>query len=80
MTKTPYTLNVLLPTLSPAAVIAIYEETRTDHKELFKGVVIKIARSEEEKILKLRDREVKHIGVNEINKDAQHKTIEVFVY
>ena len=70
MTKIPYTLSLLLPTLSPAAEITIYDDSRV-RKILFSGRVVKAAKEGE-----LLDREVKHIGFNE----TALKTIDVFVY
>lgn len=75
MQKIPYTFNLLLPTLSPAANLAVFEDTARGHNELFHGKAIK-ARSEEV----LQDREVKHIGVNEVNNTGSETIIEVFVY
>lgn len=75
MQKIPYTFNLLLPTLSPAANLAVFEDTTRGHNELFHGKAIK-ARSEEA----LQDREVKHIGVNEVNNTGSETIIEVFVY
>lgn len=75
MQKIPYTFNLLLPTLSPAANLAVFEDTARGHNELFHGKAIK-ARSEET----LQDREVKHIGVNEVNNTGSETIIEVFVY
>ena len=75
MQKIPYTFNLLLPTLSPAANLAVFEDTARGHNELFHGKAIK-ARDEAH----LFDREVKHIGVNEVNNTGSETIIEVFVY
>lgn len=76
MEKIPYTYALLLPTLSPAANIAIYEDGQMGFDELYKGVAIKS-----------RDRadllscEVRHIGINERNKlkDGDRPLLEIFV-
>lgn len=75
MVKTPYKFSLMLPTLSPAATLAVFEDTARGHNELFHGKAIK-ARDEAH----LFDREVKHIGVNEINNTGSEIVIEVFVY
>lgn len=76
MTKQPYTYALLLPTLSPAAKIAIYEEAQMGFDELYTGVAIKSKDRED-----LLHREVKHIGINERNKlkDGDRPLLEIFV-
>lgn len=76
MTKQPYTYGLLLPTLSPAAKIAVYEETHTGFDELYKGVAIKSRDCDD-----LLSREVKYIGINERNKlkDGDRPLLEIFV-
>ncbi len=75
MQKIPYTFDLLLPTLSPAATIAVYEDLRAGQNQIYKGRAIK-ARD----LTELSSREVKHIGVNEINNAGSETVIEVFVY
>ena len=72
MKKEPYTLALLLPTLSPIAPIIVYDD---EHKQeiIFKGQVIKAADNKQ-----LLSREVKHIGISEIYK--VRPTLEIFVY
>ncbi len=76
MTKQPYTYGLLLPTLSPAAKIAVYEDAQMGFDELYKGTAIK-SRDRDD----LLSREVKHIGINERNKlkDGDRPLIEIFV-
>ena len=76
MTKQPYTYGLLLPTLSPAAKIAVYEDAQMGFDELYKGTGIK-SRDRDD----LLSREVKHIGINERNKlkDGDRPLIEIFV-
>lgn len=77
MNKIPYIYALLLPTLSPAANIAIYEEGKTGFDELYKGVAIKSKDNAE-----LLSREVKHIGINERNKlkDGERPLLEIFIH
>ena len=72
MKKEPYTLALLLPTLSPIAPIIVYDD---EHKQeiIFKGQVIKAADNKQ-----LLSREVKPIGISEISK--VRPTLEIFVY
>lgn len=72
MKKEPYTLALLLPTLSPITPIIVYDD---EHKQeiIFKGQVIKAADNKQ-----LLSREVKHIGISEISK--VRPTLEIFVY
>lgn len=72
MEKIPYTLQLLLPTLSPAARIVIYEEGR-QMEPIFKGQVIKAADNKQ-----LLEREIKHIGLCEVQKAIP--MLEIFVY
>ena len=76
MTKTPYTFGLMLPTLSPAAKIAVYEDGKQGFDELYIGTAIKA--SDNEELLKA---EVRHIGINERNKqkEGERPTIEIFV-
>ncbi len=76
MTKQPYTYGLLLPTLSPAAKIAVYEDAQMGFDELYKGTAIK-SRDRDD----LLSREVKHIGINERNKlkDGDRPLLEIFV-
>lgn len=76
MTKQPYTYGLLLPTLSPAAKIAVYEDAQMGFDELYKGTAIK-SRDRDD----LLSREVKHIGINERNeiKDGERPLLEIFV-
>ena len=75
MQKIPYTFNLLLLTLSPAANLAIYEDLRSGQNQIFKGKAIK-ARD----LADVATREIKHIGVNEVNNTGSETVIEVFVY
>lgn len=78
MKKIPYTLDLLLPTLSPAANIALYDEADAVlpfPEPIYKGKAIKA--KDNAALLK---KEVKHIGVNEITKAAAGATIEIFLY
>ena len=75
MKKIPYKVALMLPTLSPSANLAIYEDDGGKMSQIFKGKAIK-ARDNAE----LQEREVKHIGVNEINNSAKETIIEVFIY
>lgn len=83
MTKKPYAFALLLPTLSPAAKIAVYEDGgglqdgETGFKELYAGIAIKSKERAD-----LLSREVKHIGINERNKlkDGGRPLLEIFVY
>ncbi len=76
MKKIPYTYALLLPTLSPAAKIAIYIDGEMGLDELYKGVAIK-SRDRED----LLSCEVRHIGINERNKlkNGESPLIEIFV-
>ena len=76
MLKTPYTFGLMLPTLSPAAKIAVYEDGQQGFDEIYIGTAIK-ARDNEE----LLKAEVRHIGINERNKqkEGERPTIEIFV-
>lgn len=76
MTKQPYTYGLLLPTLSPAAKIAVYEDAQMGFDELYKGTAIK-SRDRDD----LLSRKVKHIGINERNKlkDGDRPLLEIFV-
>lgn len=76
MTKQPYTYGLLLPILSPAAKIAVYEDAQMGFDELYKGTAIK-SRDRDDLLF----REVKHIGINERNKlkDGDRPLIEIFV-
>lgn len=71
MKKTPYTLSLLVPTLSPAANINIYEDGRTI-EPLFSGHTVKMRDHQE-----LMDREVKHIH---FKKEKDTIFFEIFVY
>lgn len=83
MTKQPYTYALLLPTLSPAAKITIYEDgggqqdEEADFNELYAGAAIKSKERDD-----LLSREIKHIGINERNKlkDGDRPLLEIFVY
>ena len=74
MQKIPYTFNLLLPTLSPAANLAVFEDTARGHNERNREKEIK-AGSEE----RLQDGKVKHIVDNEVNNTGSETIIEVFV-
>lgn len=76
MKKIPYTYSLLLPTISPAANIAVYEETRAGFNELYKGVAIKSKDCDD-----LLSREVRHIGINERNKQksGDRPLLEIFL-
>ena len=76
MTKTPYTYALLLPTLSPAAKIAVYEDGEMGFDELYTGVAIKSKDRDD-----LLSREVRHIGINERNKlkDGDRPLLEIFL-
>ena len=71
MKKIPYTLSLLVPTLSPVANINIYEDGRTI-KPLFSGHTVKMRDHQE-----LMDREVKHI---DFAKKADTIYFDIFVY
>lgn len=73
MKKIPYTMALLLPTLSPVANIAIFEDGR-EMKTLYRGKAIKAQGAG------LDDREVKHIGVNEVTAKENGVTLEIFLY
>ena len=79
MKKIPYTLGLMLPTISPALRVAILEETRVGHNEIYTGKAIKL-RDETE----LLEREVKHIGVNEFSNPpldgSNAPTLDIFLY
>ena len=79
MKKIPYTLGLMLPTISPALRVAILEETRAGHNEIYTGKAIKL-RDETE----LLEREVKHIGVNEFSNPpldgSNAPTLDIFLY
>ena len=76
MTKQPYIFGLLLPTLSPAAKIAVFKETKSHYETLFEGKAIK-ARD----VAGLLEVEVRHIGINERyeQKAGERPTIEIFV-
>lgn len=76
MNKTPYTYDLLLPTLSPAAKIAVYVDGEYGFDTVFEGTAIKSR--DDEKLMKA---EVRHIGINERNrqKEGERPTIEIFV-
>lgn len=76
MNKIPYTYDLLLPTLSPAAKIAVYEDGQFGFDTVFEGTAIK-----SRDIAELMKAEVRHIGVNERNKqkEGDRPTIEIFV-
>ena len=80
MKETIYTLGALLPKLSPVATVAIYKDGGDHYTELAKEKTIKLIRSNEDDIKKLLSREIKHIGVNEINNSTKETIIEVFIY
>ena len=73
MKKIPYTMALLLPTLSPVANIAVFEDGQ-QMKTIYLGKAIKAAGAG------LDEREVKHIGVNEVTNVGNGTTIEIFVY
>lgn len=77
MEKIPYKFNQLLATISPAAPIVVYEDGEMGFDELYKGIAIK-SRDRDD----LLDLEVKHIGVNERNKekDCGKFILEIFLY
>lgn len=78
MKKTPYTMALLIPTLSPAAIIAVFDERGAVlpfPDPIYKGKAIK-ARDNDD----LLRREVKHIGINEVTDKAAGATIDIFVY
>lgn len=80
MKETIYTLGVLLPKLSPVATVAIYKDGGNHYTELAKEKTIKLIRSNEDDIKKLLSREIRHIGINEINNSTKETIIEVFIY
>ena len=80
MKEAIYTLGALLAKLSPIATVAIYKDGGDHYIELAKEKTIKLIRSNEDDIKKLLSREIRHIGVNEINKNSKNITVEVFVY
>lgn len=73
MKKIPYTMALLLSTLSPVANIAVFEDGQ-QMKTIYRGKAIKAAGAG------LGEREVKHIGVNEVTNVGNGTTIEIFVY
>lgn len=77
MTKIPYTYELLLPTISPAVNIVIYEDGQMGFDELYKGVAIKTKFRAD-----LLSREVRHIGINERNKlkNNERPLLEIFVW
>lgn len=76
MTKTPYTYALLLPTISPAAKIAVYEDGQMGFDTIYTGTAIK-----SRDVAGLLDAEVRHIGINERNalKQGERPTMEIFV-
>ncbi|MCM1218070.1 MAG: hypothetical protein NC548_26590 [Lachnospiraceae bacterium] len=73
MEKLPYTYALLLPTLSPAAKIAVYEDTQIEFNELYRGTAVKSKDRTD-----ILSREVRHIGINEL-KNGERPTLEIFV-
>ena len=76
MTKQPYTYDLLLPTLSPAAKIAVYTAEQSGYNTVFEGTAIK-----SRDISELMKAEIRHIGINERRKqkEGERPTIEIFV-
>ena len=76
MTKQPYIFGLLLPTLSPAAKIAVFTESKAGFNTVYAGTAIK-ARD----VTGLSEMEVRHIGINERceQKAGERPTIEIFV-
>ena len=75
MKKTPYTMALLLPTLSPVANIAVIEDGSRNQTTIYRGKAIKA-----QGVTGLLEREVKHIGVNELTAKENGVTVEIFVY
>ncbi len=80
MKKQPYTYALLLPTISPAEKIAIYEDgggQQGKFNELYKGIAIKSKECRD-----LLSCEIKHIGINEYNKlkDGERPLLEIFLH
>lgn len=74
MKKIPYTIGLLLPTLSPVANIAIFADGR-ERRTLYRGKALKAAA-----VPGICDCEVKHIGINEVTAAENGRCIEIFVY